>query len=358
MNITDLIVDNEIPTGNINGLNKTFILSYPPDPACSLEFYINGVLQVVDEDYSLDDVNIVLIEAPVTNSIIKASYRYSAIIITGSKLKDGSVDFNNKVSGTEKPADNATKNDGVLADKDSADFATEVSGTEKPADNATKNTVTTGSEVPTGGTNGDLYFRTTSKQWWAKLAGVWTKVSDETASNTAASIASQGALATKNTVGTVEIDDDAVNVDKINVATLSSISADIGTITAGIITGLIIQTHAAANTGIKLGATELAVYGKSIQFYDTSGAARGCIYGAGVGGGSQMRFEGTVAFDNDIEDACGFSGDVYMNWAEISSIALIDIKITKTLTAQANSATHYVVIDVNGTNYKLLLKSI
>ncbi len=85
-----------------------------------------------------------------------------------------------------------------------------VSGAGKPADDATVNVVTSGSAAPTGGTNGDLYFRTSNSSWYAKISGTWSAVSDVTASNIAAGIASQGNLATLDTVGTSQIDNNAV----------------------------------------------------------------------------------------------------------------------------------------------------
>lgn len=60
---------------------------------------------------------------------------------------------------------------------------------------ATDNTITSSASDPTGGINGSLHHNTTSNSWWAKIAGAWYKVGDETANNIAASIAGQGDLA-------------------------------------------------------------------------------------------------------------------------------------------------------------------
>jgi len=76
-----------------------------------------------------------------------------------------------------------------------------VSGTGKPADNATKNTLYIQSSAPGGATNGDLWFDTTNNAWKV-YSGGWTLASDITASKTAAAIAGQGALATLGPDGT------------------------------------------------------------------------------------------------------------------------------------------------------------
>lgn len=192
-------------------------------------------------------------------SDITAVNTAAAIAGQGALATQNSADFATQVGGAAKPADNATKNtvttgagapsggtdgdlyyqtgvswwsklagvwvkvsditaantaaaiagQGALATLNSADFSTQVGGAAKPADNATKNVVTTGAGVPSGGTDGDLYYQT-GVSWWSKMSGVWAKVSDITAVNTAAAIAGQGSLATLNTVSKTEIDANAV----------------------------------------------------------------------------------------------------------------------------------------------------
>ncbi len=88
MNVSDLIIDREIPTGTINGSNQVFVLSKPPDPEKSLQLTLNGILQTVGEDYSIVDVNITFMVAPPVGSILFADYRHSLIIISTSKIGD------------------------------------------------------------------------------------------------------------------------------------------------------------------------------------------------------------------------------------------------------------------------------
>ncbi len=130
---------------------------------------------------------------------------------------------------------------------------------------------------------------------------------DVTASHTAAAISGQGDLATLDTVtaslvvvsgattladwrngtDTTKIDGgdiytDTVTATQISVTNLAAINADLGTVTAGTITGLTIQTSASANTGIKLDIYGEKVYGQTINFYAASGStAYGQVY-AGV----------------------------------------------------------------------------
>lgn len=73
---TYLFVDNEIPGGTIDGANQTFILDEEPSPVTSLRLYLDGVLMTESEDYTLVGVTITFIEAPLTDSIMRAFYRY------------------------------------------------------------------------------------------------------------------------------------------------------------------------------------------------------------------------------------------------------------------------------------------
>lgn len=46
-------VDAEVPTGTIDGVNRTFTLAYTPEPPGSLQYYLNGVLLQPATDYTL-----------------------------------------------------------------------------------------------------------------------------------------------------------------------------------------------------------------------------------------------------------------------------------------------------------------
>ncbi len=78
----DNFVDNETPTGTINGVNDTFTLSATPSPAASLNLYVNGMRQVagVSADFVLTGASIVFNAAsiPANGSNIRACYRIAS----------------------------------------------------------------------------------------------------------------------------------------------------------------------------------------------------------------------------------------------------------------------------------------
>lgn len=72
-----VFIDNEIPSGTVNGANDTFNLAHIPNPATSLQFFINGMLMSAGgEDYTLVGLTITTVTAPPTGSILKVWYRY------------------------------------------------------------------------------------------------------------------------------------------------------------------------------------------------------------------------------------------------------------------------------------------
>jgi len=68
--------DNETPSGTVNGSNATFTLAHTPSPSASLQFSINGVLQIQGTDYTLSTATITCGSAPSTGAILTAFYRY------------------------------------------------------------------------------------------------------------------------------------------------------------------------------------------------------------------------------------------------------------------------------------------
>lgn len=74
---TYLFIDNETPGGTINGTNKVFTLDETPDPARSLQLFLDGVFMTSGgEDYDLSGITVTFIEAPLSDSILRAFYRY------------------------------------------------------------------------------------------------------------------------------------------------------------------------------------------------------------------------------------------------------------------------------------------
>jgi len=67
-------ISNEEPTGAVDSSNVTFTLANTPDPAGSLQIYINRMLMIQGKDYSVSGATITFDEAPSTGSIIRAFY--------------------------------------------------------------------------------------------------------------------------------------------------------------------------------------------------------------------------------------------------------------------------------------------
>jgi hypothetical protein len=72
-------VDSETPSGAIDGLNTTFVLSQEPKPGTSLLLWRNGVLQKQGVDYDLQASVVTFLNglAPQSGDILQASYRTS-----------------------------------------------------------------------------------------------------------------------------------------------------------------------------------------------------------------------------------------------------------------------------------------
>lgn len=68
-------VEDETPTGSVNGSNTSFTLVSSPDPTNSLEVRINGMVMTLTEDYSLSGDTLTIVTAPPTESIIRVDYR-------------------------------------------------------------------------------------------------------------------------------------------------------------------------------------------------------------------------------------------------------------------------------------------
>jgi len=69
-------VENETPTGVINGVNVTFTLANNPNPDASLKFKHQGLLEVQGLHYTLSGVTVTMNVAPLTGENLAAAYRY------------------------------------------------------------------------------------------------------------------------------------------------------------------------------------------------------------------------------------------------------------------------------------------
>ena len=70
--------DNEIPQGNVNGVNQTFLLLTSPMPQNSLHLYANGLRMNLGSDYVLagNRISFLGLYVPGTGDTTLADYRY------------------------------------------------------------------------------------------------------------------------------------------------------------------------------------------------------------------------------------------------------------------------------------------
>jgi len=69
-----VMVNGEVPTGDIDGNNTIFTLAHTP--ANSLKVYLGGARQKENEDYTVVGAVITFITAPMTGSILICDYNY------------------------------------------------------------------------------------------------------------------------------------------------------------------------------------------------------------------------------------------------------------------------------------------
>lgn len=87
----------EVPTGDADGVNMIFTLSYDPYPSDSLLFYVNGTLQAqgASYDYITNNNVIIMNSSPTSGSSLVATYSYIDTNVYGSYTK-----WSEFVSGT------------------------------------------------------------------------------------------------------------------------------------------------------------------------------------------------------------------------------------------------------------------
>jgi hypothetical protein len=69
-------IDDETPSGLVNGSNKAFTIAKTPNPTASLKVYVNGQRMRITEDYTLSARTITFVTAPPTGSIVLVDYRF------------------------------------------------------------------------------------------------------------------------------------------------------------------------------------------------------------------------------------------------------------------------------------------
>jgi hypothetical protein len=69
--------DAEVPTGLINGSNRTFTLANTPSPSASLQIFLNGIFLEQNFDYTITGSAIIFAVAPQNGDILEAFYRFA-----------------------------------------------------------------------------------------------------------------------------------------------------------------------------------------------------------------------------------------------------------------------------------------
>lgn len=195
-----------------------------------------------------------------------------------------------------------------------------------PPSNATANIFTTSTSDPTGGSNGDAHYNSSTNVMWFKVSGTWQKGGTINASQI-----------TTGTLAAAQIAANSITSDKINVTSLSAINANLGTITAGSITGngSIDITGGSAKFNGPTGADFYTGYFNDLKTRDggikafakgTAGTGVG-VYGdggtagdrgvAGVGRGTSVR--GVQATNT----AGGWALDISQGYMTINSTSLV-----------------------------------
>lgn len=371
MIVSDLIINNETPAGTINGANKDFTIDHPPDPAGAVELFLDDKFQILDTDYTVEDLTITFVVAPPVDSKIRINYRYTRedllLLNAGRIIISGAT----KLEDWRKSGDLTMIDGGSIATNTVTAAKINVVGLNSSGRIVVAD-VTDANEI-TDGINS--YAGTKIAPGKILISGSttlddWSHGSDATKID-GGRIYTNSITASQISAGAIDTDElaaNAVTAAKIDVSALSAISADIGTITAGTITGLTLQTHSAANTGVKMTATGgLDIYGQTLEFRNTAGTLCGRIYGKTGENEMHLYSVGLVHFDvkavmtEDGFDASGaecFVGDLEADSVIINGLMRCDsVRVDITPTAGANAATHYINVNMNGTTYKLLLKS-
>lgn len=92
------IVDDEIPTGSVNGTNAVFTLANAPAPTSAIRLYLNGVRQLQGTDFTLSGKTITFTTPPTTGDILQAFYRANTVsstlgLVSGTPTAPGVYTF-------------------------------------------------------------------------------------------------------------------------------------------------------------------------------------------------------------------------------------------------------------------------
>lgn len=67
-------MQNELPSGTVNGSNVTFTLANTPVTTASVSLFLNGILLIPTTDYSISTATITMTTAPALGQTLRAVY--------------------------------------------------------------------------------------------------------------------------------------------------------------------------------------------------------------------------------------------------------------------------------------------
>lgn len=206
---------------------------------------------------------------PITDGIVinsSAISSGSSVTITASLTYNGNV-YSSTTTVTRKETVSLSSSGALSGEGGGTITALPYSSTTGgPPANATANFFTTSTSNPTGGSNGDAHYNSSTNVMWFKVSGTWQQGGTINASSI-----------TTGTLAAARIAANSITSDKLSVSSLSAISANLGTVTAGSITG-------SSSLSIGGSATFTGSTTDGGSFYTIVANAAGISFGGGLKG--------------------------------------------------------------------------
>ncbi|NJA04152.1 hypothetical protein HC024_00125 [Methylococcaceae bacterium WWC4] len=196
----------------------------------------------------------------------------------------------------------------------------DVTGSGKPADNATKNTIFRQSTAPTSGmTTNDIWFDTSTlnPKVYSYNGSSWVLAGDITGNNTAAAISGQGALATVNQINSGNfstlLGNQIIDGDRLIVGALAKLTryftATSWSLASGVLDSLYVSGFTTRNAVGRRVVMRVSVFAELTT--DTTRDFR-LFCGAILSGNSEIIYQSSSNLGAKlVAGTCVYSGDVY-----------------------------------------------